>query len=516
MPPIQLVDPLAALFRTDLREAPVLVLDATEVEIFMLPPLACVVTTRHFTNRENAPVEALLTLPPVSDGEVIFGLAIAIDGETLQTAGAASGDARDDYDTAITSGRRSVVLEVTETGVPILSIANIPPHAKVSVRIESIRPLMPEQDGASARLNLALSADPAHVNPLVDHSMALRTTMDRHPATLTVRGIDLAVSFAGNGQSLQDGNSVAIDCAAPVRLLIAPLGTRTLNRTLAEIVGESGWEARLDDRFNPTPDAATVDQITGSWWQGEHVFRVIAPRPDPSPRPVSLARRAVTAFAIANPPSPSAAREYAALRVPAGIVSADTSLFAQSDAAPATDAWAATRRLALPAVPTPGKMQPTPQASRARPPDFTALDYAPLAIILAGIIYELVDFGTILPGPVMLLAVVLAIFNARRLWSRTIETERRRMRWLFVLCVPAIGMVLGLIIPNVLIGSAEDASEITARTQIAMLLLAALLPAILVFLMRDLRRLVINISIIAFAATCLVFASSFLLMMTVD
>jgi len=122
-----LVDPIAALFRTELSGSPPLVLDETSIEVQLVAPLARVLTARRFTNSSDQWVEAVLTLPPIAPDEILYGLEVWLDGVVYHALPQAPQAARRAQDVAVAAGRRAILYEVLEHGVPMISIAGIKP-----------------------------------------------------------------------------------------------------------------------------------------------------------------------------------------------------------------------------------------------------------------------------------------------------------------------------------------------------------------------------------------------------
>lgn len=212
-----LVDPLAALFRHELSKVEPLVLDATEVEAELLPPLARVAITRRFSNTSCSLLEAVLTLPPTAQHEVVYGLIVTINGAAYHARARRRTDASSAHNAAITEGRRAILHELIADVAQLVSIAGIEAAAQVAVRIESIRPLnCPDDDLAT--LHISLTAEPRRVNRHLsdgrfagDRAQDPRRDADRsrrkleghaeRPATPDLAGRVLSDRLSGNDHS---------------------------------------------------------------------------------------------------------------------------------------------------------------------------------------------------------------------------------------------------------------------------------------------------------------------------
>lgn len=83
---------------------------STDFDIEISSGLAVVITTRTFCNREDVPIEAVLTMP-VGFNAVVTGLSAQIDGRRLRAVAKSKTVARARYESAIDSGKMAVLHE---------------------------------------------------------------------------------------------------------------------------------------------------------------------------------------------------------------------------------------------------------------------------------------------------------------------------------------------------------------------------------------------------------------------
>lgn len=180
----KLIDPLMPLFRPAAAPRPPLLLDRTEIRLRLVPPIARLIVTRTFTNREGAPIEAVLTMPPALTDEVVHGVMVRIGEQRWVAQARARRRAETNYDGAAVDGNRAILLEDLKQGWRALSVAGVQPGEVVSLTVESVIGL--GERGASVRLcpgvdpDLAVPSLPGHLSP--------RQTGMAHPITLKIEG----------------------------------------------------------------------------------------------------------------------------------------------------------------------------------------------------------------------------------------------------------------------------------------------------------------------------------------
>lgn len=191
----KLIDPLVPLFRPSLAPRPPLLLDKTEIRLRLVPPIARLIVIRTFTNRETAPIEAVLTMPPALTGEVVHGVEVRI-GEQRWTAQARPRRrAETAYDGATVDGNRAILLEDLKRGWRTLSVAGVQPSEVVSLVCESVIALGP----AGATVRLCPGVDPDLAVPALPDHLTPRQTSEAHPITLKIEGAnEMIVRSAGS------------------------------------------------------------------------------------------------------------------------------------------------------------------------------------------------------------------------------------------------------------------------------------------------------------------------------
>ena len=128
-----LIDPIAALvaMREEGKGQPV-PLTAVAVSVTIQGGLALVETRRTFRNREENPIEALLTIPvPVQ--ATFFGLTARIGERVLHGVAQGRSQARETYEEAVEEGKAAVLHEEILRGIHSLSVANLAAGATVEV-----------------------------------------------------------------------------------------------------------------------------------------------------------------------------------------------------------------------------------------------------------------------------------------------------------------------------------------------------------------------------------------------
>ena len=107
-------------------------LTSTSIDIDITAGLALVVTTRRFSNVEDVPIEAILTMP-VGFEAVVTGLSATVDGRKLRAVAQPKVVARASYEAAIDEGIMAVLHEEALRGIHVLSIGQLAPGKEVEV-----------------------------------------------------------------------------------------------------------------------------------------------------------------------------------------------------------------------------------------------------------------------------------------------------------------------------------------------------------------------------------------------
>lgn len=220
----KLIDPLMPLFRPSVAPRPPLLLDKTGIRLRLVPPIARLIVTRTFTNRETVPIEAVLTMPPALTGEVVHGVTVRI-GEKRWTAQAKpKRRAETAYDGATVDGNRAILLEELKRGWRTLSVAGVQPGEIVSLVCESVIALGPT--GATVRL--CPGVDPDLAAPALPDHLTPRQTSEPHPIMLSIEG--------ANEISVRSGGT---DLPARQQIGNAPM--------MLDIVIPAGFESKMTD-----------------------------------------------------------------------------------------------------------------------------------------------------------------------------------------------------------------------------------------------------------------------------
>ncbi|KAM9853056.1 von Willebrand factor A domain-containing protein 5A-like [Aulostomus maculatus] len=122
-------------------------LKSIEVELEVKDHMATVVTTLHYQNTEENPIEAVCVFPLPSDVAVChFGAQI---GETRIVGQLKEkGEAKERYDDALSSGHQAFFLQESDESPDTitLSVGNLPPGESASIRLEYITELVLQAD----------------------------------------------------------------------------------------------------------------------------------------------------------------------------------------------------------------------------------------------------------------------------------------------------------------------------------------------------------------------------------
>ncbi len=551
-----LVDPLAALFRPDLRGETPLRLEITRVDVELLPPLARIAVTRTFINQSDAIIEAVLTLPPAQQDEVIYGLTVTIGGVVYRAAAEPRRAAERAHDAAAGEGRIGILLERLANDAQLVSILGIAPMTTVEVRIESVRPLAWPGDGLAA-LVIPLSADTRRLNRGLLDAERMLTTADRHPATLTVMGERLNVTLAGRDGLLMLGQSTRIDCAAPVALGVAAGDGGSLNRTACQVGEPRGWEAAIDAPldcmagglepvdFDADGLAHRPDWIAGRAACEGIAIRVIASSPLADAGELTPSSRAMAAFAAAHLVDSATPVTPVLLRRAANILDRSISLIFLGPEGDLVDAMPRLRKVALPTAPgasaaggpiqpmalepldiegpPPPKLPPPPlkiddtrppgARPEAPPPSYrwlrlgqVILGWAPIGLVVVWLL------GATVWVPFPLMAVTIGFFVATGLnavlhfprASAPDQTRaRRRLPMLLAFAVPPLASWIGGpfgLIPKDL---SALATSWAILFQTGCIVTSAVAPLALMPAMRGGRRFTLEIGAIGFVLTFL-------------
>ncbi len=548
-----LVDPLAALFRSEFSEVAPLVLDALEVEVELLPPLARIAITRRFSNPSDSLLEVVLTLPPAAKYEVIYGLTVTINGVAYCAAVQPGSRAQRLHHDALLEGRRAILHELLGNIAQLISIAGIEAGAQVAVRIESIRPL-DRLDDEAATLPIRLTANPRQVNRRLSDADALVTSPYAHDATLTVVANGLKVSLQNTEYLISSGVSLPIHCAEPLSLNISALADRRMDLSICEVELPGGWEVSslpsAKSHSLPLHPGENVTRNRSDWMLGrmdtaQSEIRVIAPLPDESGEAPSPDARAMSAFA-ANA-LVAAARQYEpnAIFQAANILTSKTHLVFIGQDGELPDEIPVLRKLALPGAktlggefeslsmafersseldqdaslrdglaPLPEERRPMPGANppSVRPPSYAWLTWASAVLFLIWILGAL-QYLTVSLRLVLGAFMVLMLLNATRYFPRAGVPVRRRLPLLAALALPWIISILCGPLGFVEVSLHSDQRDWMIQFQAWLLAASAILPLLFLPIMRGGRGFIVVVGILNFVVTFFVTSTAIIINM---
>lgn len=234
-----LVDPLIPFFRPAAAPLPPLLLSRSDMRLWLMPHLARLHIRRTFTNGETVPIEAVLTMPPALDGEIVHGLTVTIGDESWTARARAKRRGEGEYDSAAVDGNRAFLLEEARQGWRVLSVTGVRPGESVSIDCDSVV----ELGSGISDLMLRPGTDPNRsVSRLPDHQTP-RATDQHHPMTLTIWAAE-GISVESMGRNLPIGIPVSLD-GAPLTLRVeVPFGIQTrTERMPAELAAQTALNA---------------------------------------------------------------------------------------------------------------------------------------------------------------------------------------------------------------------------------------------------------------------------------
>lgn len=550
-----LVDPLAALFRNGLVGLPPLVLDETKIEIQMVVPLAHISTVRRFINSSDGLVEAVLTLPPLAPHEILHRLIVRINGAEYHAAPQPARRARRAHDAAVAEGRRAILYELLEHDVPMISIAGIESGAQVEILTWSIRPLArPEENRATLLIHLS-AASQAALFRLADADAAV-TTPERHSASLIVSAEALRVTISGQlypDRELTANELIGVECSTPIFLEITALEGGSLDHSEWQVGQPGGWEVTSQRgietfRHPGNPEGSVIsgrnDWIFGITQTSAGEIRVTAPLPsDGTVAPghhgmwgIAPNARGMRAFAAAGFVEAATPQTPAAVLLAANVLSRHTSLAFIGPEGELPDEISTLRKLALAGMEavdfgseplSPVALEPFPDVSPARNaptlpskdeyikpgarPPRGWLKWVPAVLTLLGIVaaFQFID----VPLPPKLIAFVgLMLLGAIPFLPREGSLAWRRLPFLLVLPLPWIAAIVAGPLGDDLTYGFMPIPNWMIPVQGGLLAASAVLPFLLMPIMRDARRFTAVLGVLNFALTFFLTSAGILLL----
>ncbi|WRH63786.1 MAG: VIT domain-containing protein [Fuscovulum sp.] len=218
-------------------------LGSTAIDVSIQAGLAIVVTTRIFSNVEDVPIEAVLTMP-VGFNAVVTGLSAKIDGRSLRAVAKGKTAARTSYEGAIDQGKMAILHEEVLRGIHVLSVGQLAPGKEVSVELRTVMPLAATENGLLLRLPMT-TGHLYGVSPLQPADDLITSASVRHTASVRVRSDSGVPHLVGFG-SLSDGEAVDVLMNRSIEIEIEGSRTGTLLG-----VSASGRQVQLDLRREP-------------------------------------------------------------------------------------------------------------------------------------------------------------------------------------------------------------------------------------------------------------------------
>ncbi|QFG22541.1 VIT domain-containing protein [Actinomadura sp. WMMB 499] len=161
--------------RTDRGNLP---LDSVDVHAAITGPVAGVDLTQGFHNPFDVPLEATYIFP-LPDRAAVTALRMETAGRVVEGTLKERGQARQDYDAAIASGRRAAIAEEDRPDVFTMRVGNIPPGEHVTIRLRLNQPLARDSaTGSTFRFPLVVAPRYIPGAPLDDERAGSGTSDD--------------------------------------------------------------------------------------------------------------------------------------------------------------------------------------------------------------------------------------------------------------------------------------------------------------------------------------------------
>ncbi len=224
-------------------------LTSTHIDVNVMAGLAVVVTTRLFSNAEDVPIEAILTMP-VGFNAVVTGLVARIDGREFRAVAKAKEEARETYEEAINQGKTSILHEEALRGIHVLSIGQLAPGKEVSVELRIVVPLSVSETGPFLRIPMT-AGQLYGASPLQPADDLITDAHVNHEATVTIQADTGIPRALGLGPVSSDAAiDITLDRAIEVIIESGSFGT---------VIGASadGQQVRID----LSPQATTEDHL---------------------------------------------------------------------------------------------------------------------------------------------------------------------------------------------------------------------------------------------------------------
>ena len=213
---------------------------STVIDIDITAGLAVVVTTRKFSNTEDVPIEAILTMP-VGFNAAVTGLSASIDGVRLRAIAKTKSEARDIYEDSIDEGKMAVLHEEALRGIHVLSIGQLAPNKEVEIELRMVMPLAMSKAGPFLRIPMT-AGQLYGSSPLHPADNLIAYAQVHHVGPVKVRADDGTPRLFGN-KPMEPGAAFDVTLDRAIELVVDGGRFGTLTGVSAE-----GHQVRVDLR----------------------------------------------------------------------------------------------------------------------------------------------------------------------------------------------------------------------------------------------------------------------------
>lgn len=235
-------------------------LAGTFLDIHVRHGFATVELIRTFENREDRPIEVVLTFP-VPFEAALAGLEAKIDGRRLKAVAQGKTAARETYEDAISTGKAAILHEEPLRGIHVLSVGNVGAGQKVTVTSRFFMPV--GLSGETPFLRIPMTAGQLYgQSPFeaVDDLLTDPSLQLSGKARVTLEGEGRALNSAGQPFG---GDWFDIDLGSALEVLLPGMRFGEL-RGIAADGRALRLSATLPDRTNSSLDIAVLVDRSGS------------------------------------------------------------------------------------------------------------------------------------------------------------------------------------------------------------------------------------------------------------
>ncbi|TDD78985.1 VWA domain-containing protein, partial [Actinomadura darangshiensis] len=216
-------------------------LDSVDVRASVTGLVAGIEVVQGFRNPFDVPLEATYIFP-LPDRAAVTALRMEADDRVIEGELKERGQARQDYDTAITAGQRAAIAEEDRPDVFTMRVGNILPGERVTIRLTLDQPL-PHESASSTTFRFPLVVAPRYIpGAPLDDERAGSGVADDTDAVPDASRISPPVLLPGFPNPVRLAVTVDIDPAG------LPL---TQVRSALHVVAEEGDGERVTVRLQP-------------------------------------------------------------------------------------------------------------------------------------------------------------------------------------------------------------------------------------------------------------------------